>query len=383
MFITQGIPFLMSILLGRSVGAWQSSYRGASVRLYQRQRTSIVCLFSTAKKRIVYLGTPEVAATTLSTLHDASQNENWEIVSVVTQPPTRRRRKGDKFEPSPVGKTAEELGIPVLTPIKANDPQFLDSLQTLQPDLCITAAYGQYLPKRFLATPSAGTVNVHPSLLPRWRGASPVQRSLQAGDNPVGVTVLYTVSKMDAGPIISQISVPIEESETSITVLPKLFDIGTKELIRVLPDILSGKMTMGTATPQDDSQATAAALIETHEAELNVWNQTARECHNQNRGFAMWPQTYLWLKPGDREAIKIKVLETRVPDIDRVEPVTDVIKVGPTKQDGLYVTCFDGSVLELLKVQPATKKAFPARDLQNGYPGETIRWTQHQEEESN
>jgi methionyl-tRNA formyltransferase len=362
-------PFslLMSILLVRSIRAWQSP---TISRLQYRH--SLLCLYST--KRIVYLGTPEVAATTLSTLHDASLDQNWEVVSVVTQPPTRRRRKGDKLEPSPVGKTAELLGIPVLTPQKANDPQFLDALQDLQPDLCITAAYGQYLPKRFLATPTAGTVNIHPSLLPKWRGASPVQRSLQAGDNPVGVTVLYTVSKMDAGPIISQISVPIEDTETSITVLPKLFEIGTNELIRVLPDILSGQITSETATPQDDEQATAAPLITTSESELKVWNQTARECHNQNRGFAMWPQTYLWIQPGDREPIQIKVLETRVPVMDPIEPVTNTITVGPTKQDGLYVTCFDGSVLELLKVQPATKKAFAARDLQNGYPGETLRW---------
>ncbi len=365
----------MSILLVRSIGAWQSP------TVFRLHRHSLLCLYSTSKKRVVYLGTPEVAATTLSTLHDASRNKNWEIVSVVTQPPTRRRRKGDKLEPSPVGKTAESLGIPVLTPQKANDPQFLDALQQLQPDLCITAAYGQYLPKRFLATPSAGTVNIHPSLLPKWRGASPVQRSLQAGDNPVGVTVLYTVSKMDAGPIISQISVPVEDSETSVTVLPKLFEIGTSELIRVLPDILSGQITMDTATPQDDKQATAAHLIATSESELKVWNQTARECHNQNRGFAMWPQTYLWIQPGDREPIKIKVLETRVPATDPIEPVTNVVTVGPTKQDGLYVTCFDGSVLELLKVQPATKKAFAARDLQNGYPGETLRWIRQLEDD--
>lgn len=368
-------------MLVRSARAWLSYSPVTSFRFHQNQyQRSFICLFST-KKRIVYLGTPDVAATTLSTLHHASQEENWEIVSVVTQPPTRRRRKGAKLEPSPVGITAEELGIPVLTPVKANDPEFLDSLQALQPDLCITAAYGQYLPKRFLATPSAGTVNIHPSLLPKWRGASPVQRSLQAGDNPVGVTVLYTVSKMDAGPIISQISVPIDDSETAVTLLPKLFEIGTKELIKVLPDILTGKITMDTATPQDDDQATAASLIETQEGELKVWNQTARECHNQNRGFALWPQTYLWLKPGDREAIKVKVLETRVPDVDPVQPVSDIVTVGPTKQDGLYVTCFDGSVLELVTVQPATKKPFPARDFKNGYPGEIIRWIRHEEEE--
>ena len=331
---------------------------------------------SSEKKRLVFLGTPEVAAPTLETLYEASQQPeaDFEIVSVVTQPAKRRRRKGKK-EPSPVGKVAEDLGLHVMTPERAKDTDFLDELQNdICPDLCITAAYGQYLPKRFLATPKYGTANIHPSLLPKWRGASPVQRSLEAGDNPVGVTVLYTVSKMDAGPIIAQVEQEIDENDTATTVLPLLFQVGTKLLIDVLPDLLDGEtMTMEKARVQSEQDATAASLIHSSEAELKVWEESARTCHNRLRGFSMWPQTFLWFQVGDRpDPIKVKVTQTRV--VEGTAEPTDVVELGPTKKSGLYVVCGDGSILELLQVQPVTRKAFPARDFQNGYPGETIRW---------
>lgn len=173
-------------------------------------RTS--ALYAAEKARILFLGTPEVAATSLERIVAESKKDDspYEVVGVVTQPPKRRKRRG-KEVPSPVGLAAEELEIPVLTPEKAKDDDFLTALENeYKPDLCITAAYGQYLPKRFLKIPKLGTLNIHPSLLPKWRGASPVQRSLEAGDNPVGVSVLFTVSKMDAGPIVKQVEEEID-----------------------------------------------------------------------------------------------------------------------------------------------------------------------------
>lgn len=336
-----------------------------------------------AKKRIAFLGTPDVAATCLRAVYDASlQPESpYEIAAVITQPPKRRKRKG-KPEPSPVGKVADELGLSVLCPEKANDAGFLTALEEeIRPDLCITAAYGQYLPKRFLNTPPCGTVNIHPSLLPKWRGASPVQRSLEAGDDPVGVTVLFTVSKMDAGPIIAQKEQHVDENAMATEVLPMLFGIGTELLVDALPDVLDGKITPETASPQDENLATQATMIDASEGELKVWEESARTCHNRLRGFAYWPQAFLYVKVGDRpDTIKLKVTQTRVVEgADDDEP-TDVIRLGPTKKSGLYLTCGDGSTLELLRVQPATRKEFPARDFQNGYPGETIRWVRPPEE---
>jgi methionyl-tRNA formyltransferase len=337
-----------------------------------------------ARKRIVFLGTPEVASSTLRKLHRASTSGSvgggdvpFEIVSVITQPPKRRRRNG-KEEASPVGMVAEELGLTVLTPEKANDADFLDYLsQEVRPDLCITAAYGQYLPKRFLSAPTLGTVNIHPSLLPRWRGASPVQRSLEAGDNPVGVTVLFTVSKMDAGPIIAQQEVWVDENDDATKVLPWLFDIGTDLLVEKIPYLLSGRITMETARMQDESQVVAAAMIDSSEAELRPWEESATAMHNRLRGFAMWPGAFMFLEVGEgTEPTKYKILETRVllnEEGPIMEP-TDRVQPGPSKKDGLRVVSADGSVLEIMKLQPATKKPVDALSFVNGLQGRAVRY---------
>lgn len=344
----------------------------------------------TAKKRVVFLGTPEVAATTLRKLHEDSikqtknSNENYEIVCVITQPPKRRRRKGSKEEPSPVGRVAEELGILVLSPEKMKDSDFLDSLERdIKPDLCVTAAYGQYLPKRFLATPTLGTVNIHPSLLPRWRGASPVQRSLEAGDNPVGVTVLYTVSKMDAGPVIAQKEETIVdkniEDATATKVLPWLFEIGTDLLIEKLPDILSGAVKFDTAKIQDESQVVQAAMIDSSEAEMKPWEETATTLHNRLNGFSMWPGCFMYLEVGEgTKPVKFKILETRL--LDETTEGTDVVESGPSKKDGLRLVCFDGSILEINRLQPATKKPVDSLSFVNGLQGRTVRYVNTPEE---
>ncbi|KAL3924017.1 MAG: hypothetical protein SGILL_001305 [Bacillariaceae sp.] len=328
------------------------------------------------KKRVVFLGTPEVAATTLRKLHQDSTEDpasNYEISCVITQPPKRRRRKG-KPEPSPVGRVAEELGLTLLSPEKAKDADFLDQLQKeIRPDLCITAAYGQYLPKRFLATPTLGTVNIHPSLLPRWRGASPVQRSLEAGDNPVGVTVLYTVSKMDAGPIIAQQEQMVDENDTATKVLPWLFEIGTDLLIDHMADILEGKISMETAQPQDDEAVVQAAMIDSSEAELKPWEETARDMHNRLRGFSMWPGAFLYLEVGEgSDPVKFKILETSV--LEEKADVTDAVTPGPSKKDGLRLVSADGSILEITRLQPATKKPVDALSFVNGLQGRTVKW---------
>lgn len=334
--------------------------------------------FAGQKKRVVFLGTPDVAATSLRRLYEDTQRADclYELVSVITQPPKRRRRKG-ALEPSPVGAVAEELGLAVLSPESAKDTEFLDQLESeVTPDLCITAAYGQFLPKRFLNTPTLGTVNIHPSLLPRWRGASPVQRSLEAGDNPVGVTVLYTVSKMDAGPIIcQQEQVVDDQTDTATNVLPWLFEIGTDLLIDALPSIFDGTTTMNGATQQDESDVVQAAMIDASEAELRPWKESAWTMHNRLRGFSMWPGAFLYLQVGDIDVapVKYKILETRVVP-GTVSEKTDEVTPGPSKKDGLRLVCADGSVLEILRLQPATKKPVDALSFVNGLQGRTVRW---------
>ena len=374
--------------------------------------------------RLVFLGTPHVAATTLQTLFEASvasqqpessTTPSFEIVGVVTQPAKRRRKK---VEPTPVAKVAESLNLPLYTPEKlSKDANFLtSSLPTeLQPDLCVTAAYGQYLPKKFLATPRLGTVNIHPSLLPQWRGASPVQRSLQAGDNPVGVSVLYTVSKMDAGPIVAQQAQSIDDdTDTTTTVLPRLFALGTQLLLEALPQIWTGQITQDTAVVQDEEKVTAAPLIRhvnqpnQSEGDLDLATLTARQGLNLWRGLLEWPGVHLWIQVTPAQSneeedaststtsttaskpliLKVKIIQARVvseggssnPQDGSTTENDRVLRLGPhKKRDGLYATCFDGSILELVQVQPPTKRPFPARDLQNGYPNQVLSWLRPQE----
>jgi len=251
--------------------------------------------------------------------------------------------------------------------------------QNVRPDLCITAAYGQYLPKRFLATPTYGTVNIHPSLLPRWRGASPVQRSLEANDNPIGVSVLFTVSKMDAGPVISQEEYQVGEDEQATTVLAHLFDVGTGMLLEAIPDVLNGKMTMETATTQDEEHVVNADMINPAEAEIKLWKESATTVHNRVRGFSIWPGTFVYTQVGDNEPTKTKIVTTRVLS-ETAEP-TDLIQLGPKKGDGLRFVCHDGSVLEVLQLQPVTKKVMDAKSFVNGLQGRDAKWIQMPEKE--
>ena len=334
---------------------------------------------SEKKVRLLFLGTPDVAASSLQSLVRASQYPNacFDIVGVVTQPPKRRRRKGTP-EPSPVGKVAEEFGILVLTPETAKDPEFLDKLENnIRPDICVTAAYGQYLPKRFLSMPKLGTINIHPSLLPRWRGASPVQRSLQAGDNPIGVTILYTVSKMDAGPIICQHTYNVGKNEQATQVLSYLFEVGTTSLLQVLTDVVAGQVTFDTATPQKEEEVVKADMINVSEGELKVWEESAIVVHNKVRGFSVWPGTWMYFTIGDEsnEPVRVKVIQTQVREEKPGSgSPTRQVQLGKGKGEGLLVVCADGTVLELLQVQPETKKVMDAKSFVNGLRGQALHW---------
>lgn len=342
-------------------------------------------LLSADKARVLFLGTPDVAATSLTKLVEESKKEDstYEIVGVVTQPPARRKRRG-KIVSSPVGACAEELEIPVLTPEKARDEDFLVDLEeNIKPDLCITAAYGQYLPKRFLRIPKFGTLNIHPSLLPRWRGASPVQRSLEAGDNPVGVSVLFTVSKMDAGPVVKQTEDDVGENDDATKVLPHLFEIGTDLLVDAIPEVIKGEITFESSLSQDEDKVVNADMIDSSEGELFVWRDSARDCHNKVRGFSMWPGTFLYMRIGDdeeSEPIKVKIMKSQVLEGSGAE-LTNKIILGKAKKDGLMLICGDGSVLELLQVQQVTRKAMDAKSFVNGLRGQSLSWVKMPEKD--
>jgi len=323
--------------------------------------------------RIAFLGTPTVAAHSLQLLYDQSVPHrkhafngstpssstraiNYEIALVVSQPPALAGRN-KKLTLSPVHELANKLGLPLLTPDSAKDSEFLDHLEGADIDLCITAAYGNFLPKRFLSIPRCGTVNIHPSLLPRYRGAAPVQRCLESGDSATGVSIVFTVSKMDAGPIIRQIPYPLKGDEKAPQVLIDCFDAGTKGLIELLPRILTGDIRfdviscMGAnVTHQAEEDATPAPKLNSSDATVDFGTMTATQIHNRCRGYSEWPGIAASFIVGAEatEFSRIKIITTHVlpVPIDSSDGhLHDIKVVKLNKMDMLQVTCHDGSVL--------------------------------------
>ncbi|CAM9328130.1 unnamed protein product [Heterosigma akashiwo] len=327
---------------------------------------------STDRKKVIFLGTPDVAAQTLNRLLKASEEGRgggFDISAVVTQPPAPAGRK-KKLTPSPVQVLAEEKGLIVLTPEKAKDDNFIETLTQIGPDLCITAAYGQFLPTKFLNIPKFGTLNIHPSLLPRWRGASPVQRALEAGDAVTGVSVLFTVLKMDAGPIAKSIEYTCTGDEQAPWLLEHLFGLGTDGLVEVLPAVWDGTIK---TTEQDEATAVAADKISKADGLLDFGAMGAAECHNRGRGFAGWPgvqSTFLIGESDEPTSIKILTTKLVAKESGSSEPTQEV----KLKGNLLEVICGDGSVLGVTELQPPNKKGMAVKAWWNGLRGERVRW---------
>ncbi|OEL16984.1 Methionyl-tRNA formyltransferase [Dichanthelium oligosanthes] len=235
------------------------------------------------KKNLVFLGSPQVAASVLDTLLavSGSPDAGFQVAAVVTQPPAAKNR-GRKLTPSAVAQLALDRGFPeelIFTPERAREESFLLDLKEVKPDVCITAAYGNILPQKFLDIPLRGTVNIHPSLLPLYRGAAPVQRALQDGVAETGVSLAYTVRALDAGPVIACGKFSVDEYIKAPELLAILFDIGSKLLINELPSILDGS-AKEKAQPQDDSKATLAPKLNSEESWLS-FDREAKELHNK------------------------------------------------------------------------------------------------------
>jgi methionyl-tRNA formyltransferase len=346
---------------------------------------NVVCSTATTAlaKRVVFLGTPAVAATSLQRIWDAAKlsqssatdgSDQFHVVAVVSQPPALTGRKR-ALTPSPVHLLAESLGIEsVLTPESARDTEFLDQLTRLKPDLCITAAYGNFLPQRVLDIPRLGTLNIHPSLLPHFRGAAPVPRALEAGVSETGVSVAFTSLKMDSGPVLVQKRVTLDGSEQAPELLQALFDLGSDALISSLPLVFSGD-ALSVATPQDDAAATEASKLSKGEARL-TFVESAVIVHNKIRAFAGWPGTWADfavtdITTGKSEAVRLKVIKSR---ILRSEGgmCLGVHDVSLTKDGELGIICDDGSVLGLSIVQPPGKRAMTATAFWNGLRGKAL-----------
>lgn len=234
--------------------------------------------------RVAFFGSPEFAVPSLRALAAAG----YDIALVVTQP-DRPAGRGGRLTPPAVKTAALELGLPVAQPESVKTPEFAAQLAGLALDAAVVAAYGKILPQRLLDIPRRGFVNVHASLLPRWRGASPITAAILAGDTITGVSIMQLVLKMDAGPVISRAEEPIRPDDTAGTLEARLAELGARELVRVLPGWLDGTLT---AEPQDEAQATYCGLVRKEDGRLRAV-MTAAEAERAVRAYDPWPGAFV------------------------------------------------------------------------------------------
>lgn len=299
--------------------------------------------------KIVFMGTPDFAVPVLKQLI----SDGYEVVAVVTQPDRPVGRKKILTPPS-VKVAAEQHGIPVLQPEKLRDSEELEQIIKLEPDLIVTAAYGQILPKKLLDAPKYGCINVHASLLPELRGGAPIHYAILQGKEKTGVTIMYMVEKLDAGDILTQVEVPISETDTVGTLHDKLSEAGAKLLSETLPKLLRGELT---PVPQNEEEATYAYNI-TREQEKIDWTKTGEEIYNHIRGFNPWPVAYTTL---NGKTIKIW-RSVKVPLPRRGLP-GEIVSID---EEGFTVCTGNETGIKIIELQPSGKRRMSAAEYLRG-----------------
>ncbi|AUJ83283.1 methionyl-tRNA formyltransferase [Enterobacter cancerogenus] len=297
--------------------------------------------------RIIFAGTPDFAARHLDALLSSGHN----VVGVFTQP-DRPAGRGKKLMPGPVKVLAEEHGLPVFQPASLRPEENQQLVADLNADVMVVVAYGLILPKAVLDMPRLGCINVHGSLLPRWRGAAPIQRSLWAGDAETGVTIMKMDVGLDTGDMLYKLSCPITPEDTSATLYDKLAELGPQGLIKTLEQLAEG-----TAKPevQDEALVTYAEKLSKDEALLD-WALPAAQLERCIRAFNPWPMSWMVIDDQPVKVWKASVIESHV----QAAPGTIV----EANKQGIQVATAEG-ILNLESLQPAGKKAMSVQDLLN------------------
>jgi len=298
--------------------------------------------------RIIFMGTPDFAVPCLTTLI-----ETQTVVGVVTQP-DKPAGRGNRLRPSPVKVVAEAAGIPVYQPKTLRKEEAAAPLREWQPDLIVVAAFGQILRPHVLYLPPRGSLNVHASLLPRWRGASPIQHAILAGDETTGVTLMQMDEGLDTGAMYIQESLNIDPRETAATLHDRLAELGAGMLSRHLEDILDGRLS---PVPQDDVGFTYAPMIRKEAGEID-WRQDADSLDRHVRAMTPWPGAFTWWS-----GVPLKVLSAR--RLDSLPPGIPGQVVGVP--DGVAVATESGGLL-LGTIQAPGKRATAAEDFVRGHP---------------
>ena len=301
---------------------------------------------------IIFAGTPDFAAQHLQAILNSQHN----VIAVYTQP-DKPAGRGKKLQASPVKQLAEQNNIPVYQPksLRKEEAQF--ELKVLNADVMVVVAYGLILPKAVLDAPRLGCLNVHGSILPRWRGAAPIQRSIWAGDAQTGVTIMQMDEGLDTGDMLHKVYCDILPTETSTSLYNKLAELAPSALIDVLDNLENGKFI---AEKQDDSQSNYAEKLSKEEAQLD-WSLPAIQLERNIRAFNPWPIAYFSTEDKDGNTQTLKVYQAEVfPHQDK--PAGTILSAD---KNGIQIATVDG-VLNLLQLQPAGKKPMSAQDLLNG-----------------
>ena len=298
--------------------------------------------------RVVFMGTPDIAATCLKKI----LADGFDVVGVYTQP-DRPKGRGMKLVASPVKEVAVAAGIPVFQPENFREEETVEQLRALQPDICAVVAYGRILPQKVLDVPKYGCINIHASLLPKYRGSAPYQWAVLDGLTETGVTAMYLTREMDAGDIIDISKTPIGENETAGELLDHLAGLGAELLSRTLTRFESGKVP---APPQDASGVSYAPMLDKSMCPID-WTKTAQQVHNHVRGLHPWPVATMEL-----QGKTFKVHATRV--VEGSGKPGEILSLTKT---GLRIACGEGAV-EIISLQAEGGKRMAASDYFRGHP---------------
>ena len=301
-------------------------------------------------KKVIFMGTPAFSVPILQALID---EETIEIVGVVSQPDRKVGRK-QIITPPPVKQLAMEHNLTMYQPEKLSGSDEMKEILTLDIDLIITAAYGQYVPTKLLNAPTHRAINVHASLLPKYRGAAPIHYAVLNGDEKTGITIMYMEKEMDAGNIISQREIAINDEDDTGILFEKLSLVGRDLLMDTLPAIFAGE---NESIVQNEDEVTFSPMISKEQEKID-WTLTAREVFNHIRALRPAPGAYTILED---QRFKIWAAEV-VEDNTSAEPGTIIF--ADTKE--MYVACGEGSVLSLIEVQPSGKKRMPVANFLAG-----------------
>lgn len=298
--------------------------------------------------RIIYMGTPDIAVPAFEALVESEH----EVIAAITQPDRSKGRHKDLIA-CPVKEAALKHGIPVLQPEKARDTSFIDEIKELNPDLIVVMAYGQILTKEFLEVPKYGCINIHASLLPKYRGAAPISAVIAAGESETGITTMYMDEGLDTGDMLLKTVISIEEKETTETLEEKIALAGGPLIIETIEKLLDGSLER---IKQNEAEATYIPMIKKEEGHIN-WDESAEIIERKTRAFYPWPGTYA-MHNGSR----IKVYSADITE-DSSDETGKILSIS---SEGIKVSCKEGSLI-ITDLQAEGKKRMPVADFIRGY----------------